>query len=176
MWVLRLPAHRSLYCCNSTLPSGINKVLLSRLSLSYILTPCADTRCDGQSLQDLVKFYRERLVPKGWLGQRCPPEKSSNGNSVNKQILPFEALKQMPHCLNGELCVIMNLHEIHIRPFTHRFTHWWQRLPCEVLTAHQEHVGLQYLAQGLWMTWTRNHLITGQPTLPPELPLIHIIC
>lgn len=114
---------RSLCCCNSTLPSGINKVFLSCLSLSYILTHCAETRCDGQSLQDLVKFYRKRLVPKGWLSQRCPPEKSSTGNSVNKQILPSEALKKMLHCFNGELCVIMNLHEIHILPFTHRFTH-----------------------------------------------------
>ena len=27
-------------------------------------------------------------------------------------------------------------------------THWWQRLPCKVPTAHQEQFGVQYLAQG----------------------------
>ena len=26
--------------------------------------------------------------------------------------------------------------------------HWWQRPPCKVPTAHQEQVGVQYLAQG----------------------------
>ena len=27
-------------------------------------------------------------------------------------------------------------------------SHWWQRPPCKVLTAHQEQFGVQYLAQG----------------------------
>ena len=50
------------------------------------------------------------------------------------------------------------------------FTHWWQRLPCKVRTAHQDKFRVQYLAQGYMRFKETSSLpITRRPALPPEL-------
>ena len=65
-----------------------------------------------------------------------------------------------------------------IHPFTYTFIHWhwWQRLPCKVPAAHQEQVGVQYLAQRHFNTQlggarirASDPQITRRPALPPEL-------
>ena len=55
---------------------------------------------------------------------------------------------------------------------------WWQRLQCNVPTAHQEQFGVPYVAQGHFYMQlggarirTSNLPITRQPTLPPKLQL-----
>ena len=58
----------------------------------------------------------------------------------------------------------------HIHPFTHTFTHWWQRLLCKVPSAHQEQCGVQrhfYMQPGEPGIRTSHLPITGQTTLLP---------
>ena len=65
-----------------------------------------------------------------------------------------------------------------IHSHTHTFIQWWQRLQCNVPTAHQEQFGVPYVAQGHFYMQlggarirTSNLPITRQPTLPPKLQL-----